>query len=142
MTPANPIQLSLLARGFDSLRDERQLVGLWLGPERWLRVKERLVSAYVFFHFREGGEAVLSIRADDQRLPSKVHGRWWLEADDLVVTLGDGEIRAPYRVGEGVLAWGDEVLVRRAMTARSPEPPPATGPEAGAEPLHVLGAIA
>lgn len=125
MTHLDPIQLSLLPRAMDSVLDERQLIGLWLGPERWLRVRDRLVSAYVFFHLREGGEAVLCIRADDRRQPRRVHGRWWTEGAELVVALGDGEIRGRYRVGDGVLAWADEVLVRRPTTSLGPELPAA-----------------
>lgn len=130
MTTLDPVQLSLLPKALDYLLDERQLIGLWLGPERWLRVKERLVSAYVFFHLREGGEAVLSIRADDQRLPRRVHGRWWIEAGELVVALGHGEIRGRYQVSDGVLAWGEEVLVRRPVTSLCIDPPPTPSPEA------------
>ncbi|MDY0002295.1 MAG: hypothetical protein RBU30_13450 [Polyangia bacterium] len=132
MPPLNPTQLSLLPRALDVLLDERQLIGLWLGPERWLRVKDRLVSAYVFFHLKEGGEAVLSIRADDRSVPRRVHGRWWTEAGELVVALGYGEIRARYQVSDGVLAWGDEVLVRRPATSICLEPPAAPRPEIAA----------
>ena len=129
MIHLDPVQLSLLPKALDALLDERQLVGLWLGPERWLRVKGRLVSAYVFFHFREGGEAVLSIRAQDQRLPRRVHGRWWPEAGERVVALGDGEIRGRYQVSDGVLAWADEILVRRPATSLGPELPSVPPPE-------------
>ena len=50
----HPVQLNLISRAFDSLRDEQRLVGLWLGGERWLRVGESMVAAFVFFNLREG----------------------------------------------------------------------------------------
>lgn len=125
MQSLNPIQLSLLSRVMDPIRDERQLVGLWLGPERYLQIRGQAVSAYVFFHFQEGGAAAISIRADDQRIPCKVHGRWWIEAGELVLTLGDGEIRGRYQVGDDVLTWAEETLVRRSQTDYRPEPLPA-----------------
>lgn len=115
MIAENPIQLSLIPAHLDAARDEGELIGLWLGGERWLRSHGKLISAFVFFHFREGGEAVISIRADDQRVPHRVHGRWWVEADELVLALGGGDIRAPFTVASGILYWADEVLVRRAM---------------------------
>lgn len=119
-----PVQLSLMSRAFDTLRDDERLVGLWLGGERWLRVKDQLVSAFVFFHLQEGGAASISIRTEDSRLPSRVHGRWWLEGAELVVALGDGQIRGLYHLEDGVLSWADEVLVRKTVSSRTPEPPP------------------
>ena len=115
MIAESPIQLSLIPAHLDAARDQNDLIGLWLGGERWLRTHGKLVSAFVFFHFREEGEAVISIRADDQRVPHRVHGRWWVEGDDLVLALGGGDIRAPYSVSSSILYWADEVLVRRPM---------------------------
>jgi len=125
MQTLNPIQLSLLARALDPVRDESQILGLWLGPERWLQVKGQAVSAYVFFHFQKGGEAAISIRADHQRIPCKVHGRWWIEGPELVVALGEGEIRGRYQVGDEVLSWADEILLRRSQTTHGVQPLPA-----------------
>lgn len=115
MIAESPIQLSLIPAHLDAARDEKELIGLWLGGERWLRSHGRLISAFVFFQFREEGEAVISIRADDQRVPHRVYGRWWVEGDELVVALGTGDIRAPYSVTSSILYWADEVLVRRPM---------------------------
>jgi hypothetical protein len=105
----------LIPAYLDAARDEKELIGLWLGGERWLRSHGRLISAFVFFHFREEGEAVISIRAENQRVPHRVYGRWWVEGDDLVLALGAGDIRAPYAVSSSILYWADEVLVRRPM---------------------------
>jgi len=117
MIAESPVQLSLIPAHLDAAGDEKVLVGLWLGGERWLRSHGRLISAFVFFHFREEGEAVISIRADDQRVPHRVHGRWWVEGDELVLALGTGDIRAPYSVNSSILYWADEVLVRRPIGA-------------------------
>ncbi|MFH2006142.1 MAG: hypothetical protein ABI333_06115 [bacterium] len=105
------------------MADEEQLIGLWLGGERWLRSHGKLISAFVFFHFRDKGEAVISIRADDSRVPRRVHGRWWVESDELVLALGGGDIRAPFSVHSGILYWADEILVRRAEGSQGPPVP-------------------
>jgi hypothetical protein len=44
-----------------------------------------------------------------------VHGRWWVEGEELILALGTGDIRAPYSVTSSILYWADEVLVRRPM---------------------------
>ncbi len=113
MIAEHPIQLSLIPAHLDAERDENGLIGLWLGGERWLRSHGELISAFVFFHFREEGEAVISIRADDQRVPNRVYGRWWVEGDELVLALGGGDIRAPFSVSGSILYWAEETLVRR-----------------------------
>lgn len=115
MIADSPVQLSLIPAYLDAAMGESELVGLWLGGERWLRSHGRLISAFVFFHFREEGEAVISIRADDRRVPHRVYGRWWVEGDELVVALGGGDIRAPFTVTSSILYWADETLVRRPM---------------------------
>lgn len=113
------MQLSLLSQALDSVLDQQRLAGLWLGGERWFTVGGQQVSAFVFFHLRASGEALISLRSDDVRLPSRVHGRWWLEGAELVVTLGTGEIRGRYGLDGDVLTWADEILVRKAVpTAR------------------------
>jgi len=137
MSFTQPMQLSLMSKALDELRDEQRLVGLWLGGERWLRFGKRQVSAFVFFHLRDGGEAVLSIRTEEQCLPSKVYGRWWLEGTELVVALGNGEIRGRYYVEGNVLNWADEVLVRRSQSSTQP---PAQ-PETAASPAAIHGAV-
>jgi len=139
------MQLSLIPAHLDAARDQAELKGLWLGGERWLRSHGRLISAFVFFHFLEDGEAVISIRADDQRVPHRVHGRWWVEGDELVVALGTGDIRAPYSVTSSILYWADEVLVRRPMGNLKSRASAASGATttAGvdAEPLAQLSAL-
>jgi hypothetical protein len=116
------MQLSLIPAHLDAERDENELIGLWLGGERWLRSHGELISAFVFFHFREKGEAIISIRADDQRVPHRVYGRWWVEADELVLALGGGDIRAPYSVTSSILYWAEEILVRRPMGKHNGKP--------------------
>ena len=120
----HPVQLNLIPRSLDALRGEQRLVGLWLGGERWLKVGDQSVSAFVFFHLHEGGAAVVSIRAAEARLPSRVYGRWWLEGHELVVALGDGHIRGLYHLEDNVLTWADEILVRKRVSSRHAEPPP------------------
>ena len=113
-----PVQLNLIPAHLDAIRDENLLIGLWLGGERWLRLHGKLVSAFVFFHLRQDGEALISIRAEDHRMPQRVHGRWWTEGPELVVALGGGTIRASYTVADDVLYWADEVLIRRSEDSR------------------------
>ncbi len=155
----HPVQLSLIPRALGELRAEQRLVGLWLGGERWLSRGDHFVAAFVFFHLRDGGEAVVSVRSEEARIPSKAHGRWWVEGPELVVALGHGHIRGRFHVEGNVLTWCDEVLMRRsvahrdvhaeqpaaldsvtaAATAASPTPDPTTDsavPTAPAAPRH------
>jgi len=131
------LQLSLLSSVLDRSTGEDRLVGLWSGGDRFIRKGERLVCAHVWFHFQPGGEATMSFRSDDRRIPSKVHGRWWLEGDVLVMAMGKGEIRATYTVASGVLRWADEVLVRNGDCPRELQGPTSavSSPSALAAPL-------
>jgi hypothetical protein len=73
---------------------------------------KRRIAVYVWFHLFEGGEAILSLRAKDQRRPDRVHGRWWVEPHLLVVSFGGAAIRAAFTQTDDVLQWAGETLVR------------------------------
>ena len=91
-----------------------------------LRAGGREVWVNVWFHLFEGGEAVLSLREKDQAA-SRVHGRWWLEGAELVMSFGGGNVRSRFQLhddlrlhreaSEGgeqaqILEWAGETLLR------------------------------
>ena len=104
------VQIPVLPLGAQ-LPDVTGVPGCWSAGERCLAVGERDRWVTVWFHFFEGGEAILSLRADDEA-PSRVHGRWWVEADQLVVSFSHRTIRASFRLREEVLEWAGETLLR------------------------------
>lgn len=76
-----------------------------------MRLRDRPVWVNVWFHFFEGGEAIVSMRCLDQP-PSRVHGRWRTEGEHLCATFGAGEVRAPYSLDDEILHWAGETLLR------------------------------
>jgi hypothetical protein len=65
----------------------------------------------VWFHLFEGGEAVLSLREKDQAA-SRVHGRWWIEGAELVMSFGGGNVRSRFQLHDDLLEWAGETLLR------------------------------
>jgi hypothetical protein len=86
--------------------------GCWSAGERLLRVGGALVPVNVWFHLFEGGEAVLSLRQKEECQALRVHGRWWLEGSELVMTFGGGQVRAPFILRDEILEWADETMLR------------------------------
>ncbi len=111
MNTSEPLQLSLPSSGVCPVWDERSLTGCWSAGERWLSCEGTPVAVNLWFHFFEGGEAILSLRSGDHS-PTRVHGRWWLEGPVLVVTFGGGSIRSSFALQEDVLQWAGEILLR------------------------------
>lgn len=89
----------------------RALAGCWSAGERLLSLGDQPLWVHVWFHFFEGGEAIVSMRYLDQS-PSRVHGRWRVEKGQLVASIGGGEIRADFGLEGEVLRWAGETLLR------------------------------
>jgi len=106
------IQLPLLPLSCDPGQDPADIAGCWSAGERLVRLRGAPAWVNVWFHFFEGGEAILSLRYQDEAPPCRVHGRWWLEGPALVVSFGGGGIRASCSWRDDLLHWGDQVLVR------------------------------
>jgi hypothetical protein len=94
-----------------SLPPTAVLAGCWSAGERLLALNDTAVAVNVWFHFFEGGEAIISLRAKDKP-PSRVHGRWWVELDTLVVSFGGSTIRSDYALQDEILQWAGETLLR------------------------------
>jgi hypothetical protein len=94
------------------------LAGCWSAGERLLQLHGKPLWVNVWFHLFEGGEAIISMRYLDQP-PSRVHGRWHVEGDQLVAWFGDGEIRAGYALDDDVLRWAGETLLRLSDSTAS-----------------------
>jgi hypothetical protein len=109
--PRGQAQLPLLLRSHGN-REGQSLTGCWSAGERYLSLSNLALFVNVWFHFFEGGESIVSLRTRDQQQPSRVHGRWWVEEDLLVVSFGGGTIRSVFILQDEVLQWAGETLVR------------------------------
>jgi hypothetical protein len=94
------------------------ITGCWSAGERLLQLRQQPVWLNVWFHFFEGGEAIISVRCLD-RPPTRVHGRWRIDAEQLVASFGAGEVRAPFSLEGEVLRWAGETLLRLPDNAAS-----------------------
>jgi hypothetical protein len=115
---ATNIQLSFLPTLAQNDRDPQAVTGCWSAGERLLQVQGRGAWVNVWFHFFEGGEAILSFRPRNQP-PTRVHGQWWIENNELVSRFSTGAIRASYNLQEDILQWAGETLLRMPESAAS-----------------------
>jgi len=89
----------------------RALAGCWSADERMMVLGGELVAVNVWFHLFEGGEAILSLRHNDHD-PSRVHGRWWVDGSQLVVSFSGGCVRSEYTLADEVLRWAGSAMLR------------------------------
>jgi hypothetical protein len=101
-----------------SLPPAAVLAGCWSASERLLALNDIALVVNVWFHFFEGGEAILSLRTKDKP-PSRVHGRWWVELGTLVVSFGGSTIRSDYALKDDLLQWAGETLLRLSDSTAS-----------------------
>lgn len=90
--------------------ERASVVGSWNGGRRYIRRDDRLAN--IWFHFAEGGHAVLSVRYEGQRCASISSGRWELGGGVLTLRVGKSTIEGPFSVKDGVMRWAGETLLR------------------------------
>ncbi len=112
------VQLPLLSHlSLDQWATE--ITGCWSAGERILSNGSHPLSVNVWFHFFEGGVAMLSMRYRDGEEPSRVHGSWHLNGQELSVSFGEGIIQAPLMLQDDIIQWAGETLIRLPDEAAS-----------------------